>query len=167
MSHRSGSPAAVIEHRVSRGGRDQGLNHESPGVEAAPTDKREDCECVLACLSRNGFVIRLAASVCVCVWTPGLCVHIKKVLQNSSHSPAVCDIVCFIIILLLNQEKSIIPRADKGNINVSIVPPRMGGRILHMIDFQTLLICGGDFSMVECAIDALLLPAYNGTMPER
>lgn len=121
---------------------------------------------MLACLSWNGFVIRLAASLCACVDTRPVCSY-KKVLQNSYHSPAVCDIVCFIIILLLDQEKSIIPRADKGNINVSIVLPRMGGRILHMIDFQTLLICGGDFSMVECAIDALLLPAYNGTMPER
>lgn len=36
----------------------------------------------------------------------------------------------------------------------------------HMIDFQTLLICDGDFSMDECTID-VLLPAYNGTKLER
>lgn len=42
----------------------------------------------------------------------------------------------------------------------------LDGSILHMIDFQTLLICDGEFSTDECTID-VLLPAYNGTMLER
>lgn len=43
---------------------------------------------------------------------------------------------------------------------------RWVGSILHMIDFQKLLIGGGDFSTLECVIDAAL-PACNGTKPER
>lgn len=82
-------------------------------------------------------------------------------MQNSSRL-RVCDIVRFAVILLLKTRKINYPKGSHGIYSCQHV--RLGGGgggAMHMIDFQTLLICGGGFSTVECAID-VVRPRYNG-----
>lgn len=94
---------------------------------------------------------------CVCVDAGPVCSCVAKI----HRSP---DFVILFHHYLLNQERSIIPRADVKNINVSIAPLRwlisrraFGRQRIAYHRFKKLLICGGDFSTVECAIDAASL----------
>lgn len=95
----------------------------------------------------------MLASVCPC---EQICVYVEFVIYCVFHQYI---IPLFCLFFLLHQEKINYPKGGQKYSCCCVGTSddvRSGGRILHMIDFQTLLICDGDFSADECAIDALL-----------
>lgn len=94
-----------------------------------------------------------------------------RMLQKSSL-PWVCDVLHVSSVHYCSgKPRKINYFKGKQNICVSIRPlhsddVRVDSSILHLIDFQTLLICDGGFSMDESTIH-VLLPTYNGTIVER